>query len=307
MKDIILDALSIKNKDIENIGEYIWRFGKGAKKIVVLACVHGNEVVGLEVIRDFLSEVKKEDLNSVEITFIVANPDAVLQKKRFVDCDMNRSLNKEIIDSFINFKGSDVSEIKRLQYILPYLDGVDYLIDIHSTIKESVPFVYCDNNPENIKVGLHFDVDYIVSPNNLCKKYQDLTSAFDNYADRIGGVGITVEAGHAKNYNSKIALDGLYGFLYKYSFLKRNILGNTSTKKDTKKLLVYKYLIAQSSDVFFVDNNIKNFSFLKKNNILSVDDGNSVVLEKNSFILFPKTNILKGSYYCLLAELINDN
>ncbi|MBS3094157.1 succinylglutamate desuccinylase/aspartoacylase family protein, partial [Candidatus Pacearchaeota archaeon] len=50
------------------------------EKLVIICCLHGNEIYGLEVCKD-------QSL----FPFILANEKALKENKRFIDSDLNRS------------------------------------------------------------------------------------------------------------------------------------------------------------------------------------------------------------------------
>ena len=94
--------------------------GNGSPKVAVIGCLHGDEVIGARVI----AALKKLKLTRGSITFITAHPEAVAQRKRFIEKDMNRS-----------FPGKKQGVLEeRLAYALrPKLRGFDLVLDVHAT------------------------------------------------------------------------------------------------------------------------------------------------------------------------------
>jgi len=90
-------------------------------KICIVGSLHGNELIGKEVI-DYLA--KKKPKTKLSIIGIIANTEAMKLKKRFVDVDGNRC--------FPGSKNGNTEE--RMAYeILKVTKDCDYVIDIHST------------------------------------------------------------------------------------------------------------------------------------------------------------------------------
>ncbi len=89
-------------------------------KIILNILTHGDETVGLEVIR----EIEKLNIDKNILQFQVANKKAFELKKRFVDQDLNQS--------FPGKKNGNYEE--KLAYsISPKIRLADVVIDIHST------------------------------------------------------------------------------------------------------------------------------------------------------------------------------
>jgi len=99
------------------------RFGHGAEKIAIVGSLHGNELIGKNVILR-LSKDKKIAAN---VTAIIANEPAIKAGKRFVDVDGNRC--------FPGKKNGNNEE--RIAFsILRELKGCKYVIDLHSTFAD---------------------------------------------------------------------------------------------------------------------------------------------------------------------------
>jgi len=90
-------------------------------KVCLIGSLHGNELIGKEVI-DYLA--RKKPKTKLNIIGIVANTKAMKLGKRFVDVDGNRC-----------FPGSPDGNVEeRMAYeILKATKDCDYVIDIHST------------------------------------------------------------------------------------------------------------------------------------------------------------------------------
>lgn len=95
--------------------------GRGKPAIAIAGCLHGDEIIGSKVIKE-ISRGAKPGGNLLR--FIVANPEAVKKKKRFLKIDLNRA--------FPGRKNGGFEE--KLAYeIKDKLKGVDLVIDIHAT------------------------------------------------------------------------------------------------------------------------------------------------------------------------------
>src|SRR3989338_8412149 len=109
------------------------------KNVVILVGVHGNEVCGVKAVDQLLPILQ---IKSGNVMFIYANLEAIKQRKRFIEQNLNRCfLKKQPLEIKNSIEG------KTAQEIIPYLDKADVLLDIHASFtKDSIPFVICDES-----------------------------------------------------------------------------------------------------------------------------------------------------------------
>ena len=258
--------------------------------VVVMGGVHGDEKVGVQVVEEMKKFLGKEKICG-EIYLIIGNPKAVKAGKRFIEYDLNRSFGYNLNDS--------TCEGKRAAQIAPFLGGADYLLDIHSTSKKSIPFVYCEGSKKHFGLAEILGTKYVVSPSSNYKKTVDGVCS-DNFVDRNGGVGITYECGWNKD-------NSLFdeAFLRTQQFLKATGVAflETPTCENVESpihLQVHSKIVAESGDFIF-DGEYDNFDFVKKGQKIATDGDTPVFAEKDSYIIFPKKSVAEGGVACLLA------
>lgn len=88
------------------------------KNIQFVTAVHGNEIMPTLA------------LASMEVKQVVANPRALAQRTRFIDCDLNASFDLE----------GDKYEIERARKLSAILDPEKLVVDFHTFPCESEPF-----------------------------------------------------------------------------------------------------------------------------------------------------------------------
>ena len=90
-------------------------------------CMHGDEVVG-KVVAD---RIRQLPLLKGKVVFIIANPDAYKQEKRFVESDLNRV-----------FPGTETGTYEEVlaHGLTKVIAQVDHLIDIHGTTGLTDPY-----------------------------------------------------------------------------------------------------------------------------------------------------------------------
>ncbi len=91
---------------------------------------HGNEPVGKKIVDYLLNiyEIEKK-ITAWTLSFIHVNLEASKQKKRYINHNMNRIRNQDFQENSY--------EHQRKNELLPLLDTLDILFDIHSTSKPS--------------------------------------------------------------------------------------------------------------------------------------------------------------------------
>ena len=93
-------------------------------KVLVIGGMHGNEPLGLEVIKLFNNKAVKG------VDTVLANEEAIKNNRRFIKTDLNRSFPG-------NTKGNDY-EKRRAAALLQMCKRYDVVLDFHNT--------YCPNN-----------------------------------------------------------------------------------------------------------------------------------------------------------------
>jgi len=112
--------------------------GNGKPVIGIVACLHGNELLGKKII---------DRLNKIipltgQLIFILANEEAMNIGKRFVSQDLNRS--------FPGNKNGNHEERLAVK-LLSELSVCDFIIDLHSTIAKTDSFVIFTKRGKKIK------------------------------------------------------------------------------------------------------------------------------------------------------------
>jgi hypothetical protein len=92
-------------------------------RIVLVCCVHGDELFGNIVFRYFKNRLKKFP----GLKIVLAHTMAMARNVRFIEDDLNRS-----------FPGSPHGNLEaRLAHrLVPHLQGIDYVLDIHTTTSD---------------------------------------------------------------------------------------------------------------------------------------------------------------------------
>lgn len=261
-----------------------------------MGSIHGNERVGAAVLEEFKGLLSTTHLRS-DVYLILGNPEAYRENKRYIDTDMNRLFG---VDRDFVSPGDTIEE-KRVAEIAPVLSKSHYLLDIHSTIKPSVPFVYCEPDAQHLALANLMGVEYVVSSSPDFRP-ADLVTSADNFIDRRGGLGITFESGYHKN---ELAVEDV--LTRTKLFLQRTGacdfgLPEPENTPESKRLMIYNHVVPQSNSFIFA-RDFHSFDAVKSGDLIGNDGDKEVRAEEDSFIIFPKITIEQGKIACYLAHV----
>ena len=134
----------ISSYRISNTGvDYIHQFdsGKPGPNVMISSVVHGNELCGAIAVDHMLQNDVRPLKGKLSLAFM--NVDAYLSfdadnpsASRYLDEDFNRLWTKEVLDG-----NRDSTELRRARKVLPVLDTVDLLLDIHSMQTATTPLM----------------------------------------------------------------------------------------------------------------------------------------------------------------------
>jgi len=154
--------------------------------LALMALTHGCEFAGVSVLNEILTMIADEKLKlEFPVAFILGNPEAALENKRFLDSDLNRSFNKEIHTNH---------EEKRALELESTLQKTALILDIHQTLVKSLQtfFIF----PWSIG-GYNFAraIDPAIPIVTHKSSFSADGMCTDEYVNKQGGAGITLELG----------------------------------------------------------------------------------------------------------------
>lgn len=161
--------------------------GVAGPHIMFVGGTHGSEpagvVAGVEIHKILnLGEVK---LKKGKVTFVLGNPEAFTNGKRFVEKNLNRAFSEEISD---NLEGLRVKEFR--DYFVA--QKVDYLIDLHSVSVGDIQMVIYFQDLDTQKAAMEF------SPigTHLLANTEAIPGTLMEEINRFGGKGFAIECGN---------------------------------------------------------------------------------------------------------------
>lgn len=161
---------------------------KFKKEILFIAATHGDEPIGVEVIK----QIQKTKLNQ-KFDSIIANPKALLQNKRFIDSDLNRIFPGKINGDY---------EERRAQKIIKIAKNYRFAVDLHGTISNTGIFIIIPKfTLSNLFLALRFNIKKIV----IWQKSKETTGSLSCFINSC----IEIESGLRDNPKIKKQLKNI--------------------------------------------------------------------------------------------------
>jgi len=262
------------------------RGSQSGKTLTIMGGIHGNEICGVEVVKELREKLK---INRGTVYLILGNPRAIKDRVRQTDTNLNRAfrevgdLTREQINSY---------EYKLAKEIMPYLQKSDAVLDLHSSgTEDSPPFVICENNAHEIV--RYFPFTRITSGWDPLEP-----GGTDAYVDKYGGKGICVECG---NHNDPEAI--ATARTTAEIFLK--VMGAIDGA-DTLEITKGQEFI-QMSDIYITKNNFAlackfdDFAEIKKGEAIGFDGTDKLCAPKDCYLLFARERLNQGEEAYLLG------
>jgi succinylglutamate desuccinylase len=125
--------------------------GKPGPHLALLALVHGNEIAGAVVLDRLLRSGLRPERGQLSVGFVNLAAFARFDPAqplgaRFVEEDMNRVWGKALLAG-----PRRSAELDRAREILPFLETVDLLVDLHSMLWDSPPLTLCPDAEPSIE------------------------------------------------------------------------------------------------------------------------------------------------------------
>ena len=269
-------------------------------RVLILGATHGNERLGVEILQALRSDLSKTDLRGT-LTLVMGNPEAYQKNLRYLDTDLNRLASKEQNSTVRALDPSQRNrEEKRILELVPFIRDSDYMLDIHCTIRPSKPFVFCANTSRHLELaGLFEDCPMV----GLGISDVALSTGTDFLADSLGSLGHTLEAGWLEDQGF---FEKTYGYVKTYLSYLGCLLGNEPKPMShavSQRYIIYEEIKAFSSAFEFCLPEIENFGFLPAGTIYARDENKSFRVERDSYLIFPKTDFAPGKTAVNLAVL----
>lgn len=178
------------------------------KKVIIFGGTHGNEWTGVFAVKKY-SETLTKEFPDLDITFVLANPEAFKLNRRFKDEDLNRAFQFLHEDRPDSYEHQRAKELKDLIVKEPC-----FVVDLHTTTANMGKTVIISHDqPLNFHVASSVTDCKIILSKDPHRKYLASQSDF----------GLMIEVGPVpNNVIDAVALEGTIAIL-------RQVLHSVST------------------------------------------------------------------------------
>lgn len=156
-------------------------------RLVVTGVIHGVEVAGLAVLNELARYVALQpNVINAPIVLAIGNRAAALNGTRFVERDLNRSFARQ---------ANDLAEDKRAKVLEKYLKSAEYYLDLHQTNEPAAnPFFIFPYEKKSVQFAADLDARIPIIT-HWGKPFSAEGCCSDEYVQKNGGIGITLELG----------------------------------------------------------------------------------------------------------------
>lgn len=230
---------------------------KAKTRLLITVCIHGDEVCGLHAINQLISEgyFEKHITQGLHLTVIMGNPLAYLQKKRFIDNNLNRVLLPHMFEN-------GGYETYRARRISEEILECDMYLDVHSSSAASPSMMLPAANEQSVRLAATFPVAYVVKDLVHATQTRGTTMDWAFYHHKNA---VSMECGqHDAGVSISVAKNAITHFIamanpaYKHSHAPPKMLKCISSEKVRKG---FKYNIQ-----------VKPFDHIKHGQIVAFDD-----------------------------------
>ena len=259
------------------VAPFIEEYGKGTPIITFVACMHGNEVVGLHI----LEILRKQSIFQGTMRLVVANPKAVFANKRYINHDLNRC--------FPGRKNGTYEE--RLAYRLEkQLSDSDFLVDLHTTTAQTPSFIIVRQGQMQVK--------RLIEMTNI-KRVVLRPRSGKALIDHVR-TGIGIELGpHNDFLTLKRGVSSVFSVLSDLNMIKKK----EKVGRQPVEYFTVNEVLPMFSNFKEADERIKNFCLIKEGDIIGIRNGVQIKAKKDFYpILYGESSY--KNILCWIGERV---
>jgi len=124
-------------------------------RIAIVGGTHGNEFTGVYLVKKFQAYPELVQRESFQTVAVLANPEAFVAVRRYINQDLNRCFIPEVI---LHAKGDAYEELRARELNQTLAENrssrVDFLLDLHSTTANmGLTLILVNHHPFNLKLA----------------------------------------------------------------------------------------------------------------------------------------------------------
>lgn len=274
-------------------GIWIADSGYPGTSVAIMTDVHGDEGTS-RLVKDHLMQ-NPPPIEEGSLTLISANPEASAQNKHYIGSNMNRGFSRNPVTA------TKPPEAERLEVVLPHLERVDALLDIHDTSSPCDPFIICERN--SLDTALRIGRRQSMTGLAIAFGFSEMEpGGSDDFMYKQGKEGLCFESGDMSNpkANLPIAIETATRFL-----IVNGLVEGEVPLPCIEPLMIEVYRRIMSTEDFKWAELFNNFQILKQGQLLATSNGIPEYASEGDVILFPARKIVPGDEACEIARVVN--
>ncbi|MAD98588.1 MAG: hypothetical protein CMB99_14795 [Flavobacteriaceae bacterium] len=264
--------------------------------IIAFGGIHGNEYAGIAAIKRVFERIENESIPFQGNFYgVTGNVQALTEKVRFVNKDLNRVWNNEtLLENKSN--PQDIEDFEQIEVyntikdILQSNEGPFYFLDIHTTSCHTDPFITISDSINNREFSSNFKVPIVLGIEEF------LEGPLLTYINEFGHVALGFEAGQ---HDDPVSIDNAEAFLWSALLAANcvdknafdgteNLQGSFTCKRKMKCFyeIKYKYTIKEDEE-FSIIGYYENFQRIRKNEKIAFSNKKVVRANQSGKIFMP--------------------
>jgi predicted deacylase len=285
----------------ELISHYTFTGLSDGPVLIVLGAIHGDETCGPVAIKKIMHKIDDGSivLKSGTLRCVpVCNPRAYEGGVRYAEDNLNRIFRKS--------EDPQTYEARLANELCELVDKADVLLDIHSSHAPAPVNLFVDYpTPENEALAAALGAEFAIY--DWPKVYERSSVALDSwttdrYAFEAGKTGILIEAGqHADPRAEVVAYEAILRTLIHLKMIEPRSDLHTVVKSTPVHMT--QVFVRQSMEDVFTDN-WSHLQQVPKGRIIATrSNGESITMEQDGVVIFPKTYAKPGGEWFYLGIL----
>lgn len=272
--------------------------------VIISGGIHGNEQPGIDTVFELLEQIEKiGGIVKGKVTLSLGNLKAIEQVTRSIH---HRDLNKCFGENPIfDQHGHETYESQRAKELKQaWGDHADLLLDLHATIRPSKPFIVVPDLHKHSTMQWvipYLGIQTVMTGQGFFPPNGEPIYT-DTYVSRkLGGMGVTVEAGWMQNPGVKSLTENVRQVLTALGVLPGTV---DKPKLEPQYYDAYWNVIAEEGFSFTKD--WINFDKISANATFATTPHRALTVPEESIIIFPKPadKIVTGQEACIIAKKI---
>lgn len=311
MKDLLVAPNKIQNRIIGH-----FQGSEPGPILVFFGGIHGNEPSGVQALEHVFKTLNKKSVSAKGSVYgILGNIPAILQKRRFVQKDLNRLWLKKEIERIEHIKETDRTfEEQELHELLALINNLldthhqpFYFIDFHTTSSKTLPFITINDAMINRKFASLFPVPIILG----IEEYLD--GPLLSYINTLGYVSLGFESGQ---HSSEMARTNSIAFfwlamVYSGAMQKEEVssfdsylmeLSNSASNNRNFYEIKERYAIAPE-DSFIMAPAFQSFESVPKGTLLAHHNEKVIYAEKKGILFMPLYQPQGGEGFFMIKRI----